>query len=74
MRTPTYALCIKNRGYASSLETRKIYQVLPDPEARERGLLRVIDESGEDYLYPATFFVAIELPRQAVGVFRKRTA
>ena len=75
MSKPTaYALCIKNRGYPTALEIRKVYQLLPDPEAEDRGLLRVIDESGEDYLYPSAFFVSISVPRQALHAFRKRTA
>jgi uncharacterized protein YnzC (UPF0291/DUF896 family) len=47
-----YVLCIKNDGYPASLEVRKIYNPLPDPEANKHRLIRVIDESGEDYLYP----------------------
>jgi hypothetical protein len=57
------ALCLRNKGYEVSLERRKIYQVLPDRDAAAHGQLRVIDESGEDYLYPATLFVLITLPR-----------
>ena len=45
------------------MERRKIYQIIPDREAARHGQLRVIDESGEDYLYPATFFALIKLPR-----------
>jgi len=56
-------LCLRNKGYEVSLERRKIYQVLPDREAASHGQLRVIDESGEDYLYPERFFVPITLPR-----------
>ena len=55
-------LCLRNRGYEVSLERRKIYQVIPDREARAHGQLRVIDESGEDYLYPAEFFAPVSLP------------
>jgi hypothetical protein len=55
-------LCLNNEGYEASLETRKIYVSLTDAAAAEHGLLRVIDESGEDYLYPKTFFAAVELP------------
>ena len=57
-----FAVCLKNKGYEVSLETRKIYQVLPDLDAAKHRQLRVIDESGEDYLYPANFFAAIDLP------------
>ena len=57
-------ICVKNEGYSVSLERRKLYVALPDARAAEHGQLRVIDESGEDYLYPREFFVAIELPQQ----------
>lgn len=56
-----FAICIKNDEYPASLEVRKIYQTLPDARAAERQLVRVIDESGEDYLYPADYFAPIEL-------------
>ena len=69
-----YALCVENRGYPAALEVRKVYRVLPDLAAARRGLLRVVDESGEDYLYPARFFLRIEVPRAAIRVFRKRIA
>lgn len=58
-----FVVCLKNKGYDVSLERRKIYQVLPDPGAAKHGLIRVIDESGEDYLYPQSFFAPIELPQ-----------
>ncbi len=54
-------VCRSNEGYAASLEPRKLYVTVDDPEARARGLLRVIDESGEDYLYPSSLFMPIEL-------------
>ncbi len=60
-----YLLCIKNEGYPASLEVRKIYNALPDAEAGKHGLIRVIDESGEDYLYPREFFIPIALPKAA---------
>jgi hypothetical protein len=56
-----YAVCVSNKAYPASLERRKIYQVLPDPQAASHDLIRVIDESGEDYLYPADYFVRITL-------------
>jgi hypothetical protein len=55
-------VCLDNEGYDASLERRKIYISLPDSEAEKIGLLRVIDESGEDYLYPKTSFSPITLP------------
>jgi hypothetical protein len=54
-------VCIDNEGYAASLEKRKIYVALRDPAAEKHDLLRVIDESGEDYLYPKVFFRVIAL-------------
>ena len=56
-------VCINNDGYPAWLEKRKIYVLLRDPVAEKRGLLRIIDESGEDYLYPKTFFRSIALPQ-----------
>jgi hypothetical protein len=55
-------LCLRNDGYEVSLERRKIYQVVPDRDAGIHRQLRVVDESGEDYLYPAEFFAPIALP------------
>ena len=57
------AVCIENTGYPVALEIRKIYQVLPDEDARHHQYMRVIDESGEDYLYPASYFIMLELPQ-----------
>ena len=59
-----FALCIENKD-CEDLEKRKVYQVLPDNEASKEGYLRVIDESGEDYLYPESYFVPVQLPREA---------
>ena len=66
-----FAVCVKNEDYPASLEVRKIYEVLPDKKAAKHGLVRVIDESGEDYLYPQDFFVPIEIPEAAEIVFLK---
>jgi hypothetical protein len=55
-------ICLDNAGYEVSLERRKIYVALADTKAERSGYLRIIDESGEDYLYPAQRFVAAELP------------
>ncbi len=57
-----FVVCLKNDGYEASLEPRKIYQVLPDKEAESHNMLRVIDESEEDYLFPASLFASISLP------------
>src|SRR5215470_10490209 len=64
-----FAICVKNMDYPASLEVRKIYEILPDAKAAKHGLVRVIDESGEDYLYPADYFVPIELPQAAESAF-----
>jgi hypothetical protein len=53
---------------------RKIYRLVDDPSADARGLVRVVDESGEDYLYPQRFFVPIEVPREAARAFSKKSA
>jgi hypothetical protein len=54
---------VANQDYPASLELRKLYRVIDDPFARQHSLIRVVDESGEDYLYPVTYFVAVELPK-----------
>lgn len=64
-----YVLCVKNDDYPVSLEVRKIYEIIPDGAAAARHYVRIIDESGDDYLYPAEFFVAIDVPKAAAGVF-----
>ena len=61
--TKQLVICIANKGNEVSLERRKIYVALPDPHADKLGLLRVIDESGSDYLYPKESFVAAMLPQ-----------
>ena len=67
----TFVVCVRNTGYLASLELRKIYQALPDDEAAAHGLVRVIDESGEDYLYPANFFKAVDLPQKVASAVRR---
>jgi hypothetical protein len=62
-------LCIENKGYPSSLEFGKVYRVIPDKKADKHKMLRVIDESGEDYLYPQNYFVSIQLPPIAQDAF-----
>lgn len=59
-----FALCIDNRD-CEDLEKGKVYQVIADEEAAGEGYLRVVDESSEDYLYPSSYFVAVELPKRA---------
>ena len=58
-----FAVCINNTEYPASLERHKIYRVLPDEQAAADGDLRIIDESGEDYLYPASWFIPIAVPQ-----------
>jgi len=64
-----FALCMDNKD-CEDLEKRKIYQVIPDEQGAKEGYLRVIDESGEDYLYPESYFILIQLPREAQEALR----
>lgn len=73
-RSNRFAVCVNDAGAPGSLEVRKIYRVLDDAEAEAHGLLRVIDESDEDYLFPATCFVPVEVPKAAARLFSKRSA
>jgi hypothetical protein len=57
-----FAVCVKNDGYEVSLELRKLYEVLDDPFADQHGMIRVVDESGEDYLFAQKYFVPVDLP------------
>ena len=57
-----FAVCVRNEGYDASLELHKIYIVVPDADAGQENDIRIIDESGEDYLYPASWFVRIDVP------------
>lgn len=58
-----FVVCISNAGYSASLEKRKIYVALRDPTAEKQGLLRIVDESGDSYLYPKMLFRSIALPQ-----------
>ena len=69
-----YLLCIENSGYAASLELKKVYRQITDAVAHERQMVRVEDESGEDYLYPARFFVPVVVPDEATRIFLPDTA
>jgi len=76
MKRPTskerqFAVCVHNTGYPASLELRKIYEVLPDIGGAAHGLIWVIDESGEDYLYPQNFFHPIELSHALEAAVRR---
>lgn len=63
---PHFVVCIRNEDYPVSLELHKIYRVIQDEDAAADGDIRIVDESGEDYLYPASYFVSIKVP-QIVG-------
>ncbi|MBI5841039.1 MAG: hypothetical protein HZB19_13155 [Chloroflexi bacterium] len=64
--SPQFVVCLKNNGYEASLEPRKIYQVLHDKEAESHKMIRVVDESGEDYLFPVSLFSPISLPQTLI--------
>lgn len=68
-----FAICVEAGEYGGDLEIGKVYEVLPDPDAERHAQIRVIDESGEDYLYPKRFFHEVELP-QAVGTALRRAS
>jgi hypothetical protein len=68
---PRFVICVKNKDYAAALELRKLYQVLLDGAAAKLHQIRVIDEFGEDYLYPEEYFVAVELPQAAEKAVRR---
>jgi len=71
---PRFVVCVKNKGYAASLELRKLYQVVADVAAAKLGQIRLIDESGEDYLYPEEYFVPVQLPQSAERAVRRAAA
>ena len=62
-RESRFVVCVSNRDYPASLELHKIYRVVPDDDAESEGDIRIVDESGEDYLYPAKWFVPVEVPQ-----------
>ncbi|MGF1522615.1 MAG: hypothetical protein ACFBSF_09900 [Leptolyngbyaceae cyanobacterium] len=64
-----FVVCINNQDYPASLEVRKLYQVLEDEQATQRQMLRIIDESGEDYLYPVSYFASIQVPDSLQKIF-----
>jgi len=73
-REAQFVICVVNKGYPAALELRKIYQVVPDKAASRLHQVRVIDESGEDYLYPEDYFVAVQLPQAVERAVRRATA
>jgi hypothetical protein len=62
---PQFAICINNHGYEDDLIVRMVYQVLPDDTAAQSNYLRIVDETGEDYLYPAAYFIPITVSNEA---------
>ena len=66
-----FAICVDNSEYPAALELHKLYRVLPDEDAAKDGDVRIIDESGEDYLYPAEYFVVVAVPRRAAQALTK---
>lgn len=74
MSIHNYLVCVSNMNYAVSLEPKKLYEVLPDAQAERRGMVRVIDESGEDYLFPANLFMPVALPENIKKVLEKLAA
>jgi len=68
---PQFVICIDNADTPVDLEVGKVYRVLPDRKGKALGLIRVVDESGEDYLYPADQFAPVRLPRAAQDALLK---
>jgi hypothetical protein len=68
-KQPTFALCVENKD-CEDLEKRKIYEVVTDASAAREGYLRIIDESGEDYLYPQSYFIIVRIPLEAQEALR----
>jgi hypothetical protein len=68
-----FVVCIRNKDYPASLELRKLYRVVPDLEAAKHHQIRVVDESGEDYLYPEGYFVPVPLPQAAERAILRAT-
>ena len=72
--TKQFAICIQNGEYAGTLELRKVYEILQDPQAADRDYVRVIDESGEDYLYPRSWFVPVSVPESVEQLLHELAA
>ena len=70
VKTQGFAVCIGNSGFGASLEVRKLYPLVADPDAETNGLIRVIDESGDDYVYPARLFQKLTLPGEIQRALR----
>ena len=70
---PRFVVCVNNKDYPASLELLKIYQAIPDAQANAHQCIRIVDESGGDYLYPADYFVPIEIPQAVERAFSLAT-
>jgi hypothetical protein len=69
--TPRFVICVDNSEYPTSLELHKVYRVLPDKDAQADGDFRIVDESGEDYLFPTDYFLPVELPQTIVRALNR---
>jgi hypothetical protein len=69
-----YVICLSNEGYAASLEVRKLYQLLPDPKADAMHCIRIVDEDGEDYVYPERLFLPMEVSESVSRALHKQAA
>ena len=69
-----YVICLSNEGYAASLEVRKLYELIPDAKAEARNCIRIVDEDGEDYVYPEKMFMAMEVSESVSRALHKQTA
>jgi hypothetical protein len=69
-----YVICLNNDGYAASLEVRKLYELIPDSKAEARHCIRIVDEDGEDYVYPENMFMAMEVSELVSRALHKKAA
>ena len=69
-----YVICFNNEGYAASLEVRKLYELIPDAKAEARNCIRIVDEDGEDYVYPEKMFMAMEISESVSRALHKKAA
>ncbi len=69
-----YVICLNNEGYAASLEVRKLYELLPDQKAEAMHCIRIVDEDGEDYVYPEKLFMPMEVSESVYRALHKRAA
>ena len=69
-----YVICLSNEGYAASLEVRKLYELIPDAKAETRHSIHIVDEDGEDYVYPEKMFMAMDVSKSVSSALHKKTA